>query len=229
MDLDALQAKWAEQDRKLDASLRLNRQLLKITYLNRAQSALQRLALGLGLEAAIQLVVVVALGSFLYDHIAEIRFALPAIGLDVFAIVILISLIRQMTLALQLDYGKPVAAIQRQLEALRMLRIRYIQGIFLTATLAWTPMLIVMLKGFLGLDIYRILNKMDHGIAWLVGNLLLGLAIIPLALWLSRRYSDRIKRSRLLRKFMRDLAGYNLNAAADFLSTLSAFEQDAEA
>jgi hypothetical protein len=101
------------------------------------------------------------------------------------------------------------------------LRIRHIQGIFLAATLAWTPLMIVTLEGFWGLDAYRL-----FGTAFLVSNLLVGLAIIPLALWLSKRFSDRMGRSPFLQRLMKDLAGYNLNAAAGFLAKLSQFEDE---
>jgi hypothetical protein len=218
MDLDVLKEKWAEHDRKLDVNIRLTRQLLSATNMNRARSALQRLAVFLAVEAVVQFAVVVALGSFIYEHIALVRFALPAAALDVFAIAILIAMIRQIAGALQIDYDKPIAIIQKQLEDLRVLRIRYIQGIFLVATLAWTPLLIVALKGFWGLDAYRL-----FGAAYLVANLLVGLAIIPLAIWLSKKFSGRMNRSPIIQRLMKDLAGYNLNAAASFLAALSEF------
>jgi flagellar biogenesis protein FliO len=60
----------------------------------------------------------------------------------------------------------------------------------------------------------------------MVSNLLVGLAIIPLALWLSRRFSDRMGRSPFIQRLMQDLAGYNLNAATRFLTTLSQFEDE---
>jgi hypothetical protein len=221
LDLDEMKKQWAEHDRKLDQSIRLNRQLLRTTNLNGARSAMQRMAAFLGVEAAVQLAVVVALGSFLYEHIALLRFALPAAALEVFAIAILIAMIGQIAVGLQIDYDKPIAVIQKQLEDLRVLRIRYIQGIFLAATLAWTPLLIVVLEGFWGLDAYRL-----FGTAYMVSNLLVGLAIIPLALWLSRRFSDRMGRSPFIQRLMQDLAGYNLNAATRFLTTLSQFEDE---
>jgi hypothetical protein len=221
LDLDEMKKQWAEHDRKLDESIRLNRQLLSTTNLNGARSAMQRMAAFLGLEAAVQLAVVVALGSFIYEHIAMMRFALPAAALDVFAISILIAMIRQIALGLQIDYDKPIAVIQKQIEDLRVLRVRYIQGIFLAATLAWTPLMIVTLKGLWGLDAYRLL-----GTTFLVSNLLVGLAIIPLALWLSKRFSDRMGRSPFIQRLMKDLAGYNLNAATGFLAKLSQFEDE---
>jgi hypothetical protein len=221
MDLDEMKQTWAEHDRKLEASIRLNWQLLKTTNLNRVQSALRRMAAFLGLEVVVQFAAVVALGSFIHDHIAEMRFAVPAAALDVFAIAILIAMIRQITGALQIDYEKPIAVIQRQIEDLRVLRIRYIQGIFLMATLAWTPLLIVTLKGFLGLDAYRL-----FGAAYLAANVLVGLAVIPLALWLSSKFGDRMGRFPIIQRFMKDLAGYNLNAATGFLAKLSEFEEE---
>jgi hypothetical protein len=139
--------------------------------------------------------------------------------LDLFALAILIALIRQIQAALQIDYGQPIATIQKQHAELRMLRIRYIQGIFLAATLAWTPLLIVGLQGFFGLDAYSLL-----GAPYLFANVLVGLAIIPLGIWLSKKYGDRMGRSPIIQRFMNDLAGHNLNEASRFLATLSEFE-----
>ena len=221
MDPEQLQEKWAEYDRKLDANLHVNRQLLSEMHLNRTRSALQRLIVGLTLEAVIELVVVVALGSFLYAHFATMRFALPAVILDVLAITLLAALIRQITLALSIDYARPIATIQKQLETLRIARIHYVQGIFLVATLAWTPLLIVALKGFFGWDAYHL-----FGAAFLIANLLVGLTVIPLAIWLSKRFGDQMGRSSIIQHFMRDLAGVNLNAASGFLSTISQFENE---
>lgn len=221
LDLDEMKQRWAEHDRKLDQSIRLNRQLLSAVKLNKARSAMQRLVAFLGLEAVIQLAVVVALGSFIYGNIALMRFALPAAALDVFAIAILIGLIRQIAGALRIDDDQPIAAIQKQLAELRVLRIRYIQGIFLIATLAWMPLQIVALKGFWGLDAYRL-----FGAPYLVANVLVGLAIIPLAIWFSKKFSGHMGRSPFIQRLMKDLAGYNLNAATSFLVKLSQFEDE---
>ena len=222
VEMDDLRKTWAEYDRKLDTNIRLSRQLLVATNLNRVRSPLRRLAFFLGVESVIQFAVVVALGSFIYENMATPRFALAGAALDVFAIAILIAMIRQIASALQIDYDKPIAVIQKQLGKLRVLRIRYIQGIFLVATLVWTPLLIVALKGFWGLDAYRL-----FGTAYLVANVLVGVAIIPLAIWLSKKFGDRMGRSPMIQRFMRDLAGYNLNAATGSLATLAKFKEEA--
>ena len=221
MELDELKQNWAEHDRKLEVNIRLTRQLLSATKMNRARSALQRLAVFLALETVIALAVIIVLGSFIGDHIAMLRFAVPAAALDLFEIATFIVLIQQIRRALYIDYSKPVAAIQKQLESLRMLHIRHFQWTLLLAPLLWTPLLIVALEGFLRVDAYKIL-----GDAYLLANLLLGLAIIPLAVWLSKRFGDRMDRSPKIQWLMKELSGYNLNAASDFLATLSEFEEE---
>jgi hypothetical protein len=221
MELDELKQKWAEHDHKLEVNIRLTRQLLTATKMNRARSALQRLAVSLALESVVALAVIIVLGSFIGDHIAMVRFAVPAAALDLFEIASLILLIQQIRLALNIDYGSPVAAIQKQLESLRMLHIRHFQWTLLLAPLLWTPLLIVALEGFLRVDAYKTV-----GAAYLLANLLFGLAIIPLAIWLSKKFGDRMDRSPKIQWLMKELAGYNLNAASDFLATLSEFEEE---
>jgi hypothetical protein len=221
LDLDELKLQWAGHNQKLDEVIRLNRQLLVSEKLNRARSALRRLATALALEVALQLAVVMALGSFTFDHRTELRFALPAAALDVFAIAILIALSRQIAAALKIDYDLPIVAIQKQIAGLRVLRLHYLRGIFITAALAWTPLLIIGLKAFAGIDAYKVL-----GMPYLAANLLFGLAIIPLAMLALRYFEKRMTENPVLHQFVRNLSGYNLNAAEAFLETLSKFKQD---
>ena len=219
MELDELRVKWTEYDRKLETNLRLNRQLLREACLGRAKSALQRLILGLALEAAAVFVVLIALGSFLCAHWAVPRFAFPGVALDLGTIAVFAALIGQLTAAAQIDYGGPIITIQKQIEALRVRRIRYLPGVFLGATLAWPPLLIVACEGLVGLDAYRL-----FGAVWLLVNLLFGLAVIPVGLWLSKRFSVRLDRSPLLQRLRADLTGHSLNAAIGCLATISEFE-----
>jgi hypothetical protein len=222
MELDALKEKWAEHDRKLDVSIRLNRQLLMAANMNRVRSPLRRLALFMGLGALIGLIGPVILGQFIYQHWAEPRFVLPAVVLHVWVIASLAASIRQIAMALQIDYDKPIALIQKQLESLRVLRIRITQWALLTGQVVWwIPFLIVALKGFWDVDAYKV-----FGTAFLLANLAVGLAIIPLAIWVSRKFGDRMGRSPVMQRLMRELAGYNLNAATGFLAKVSEFETE---
>ena len=125
-------------------------------------------------------------------------------------------MIRQIAAALELDYGKPIATIQKQLASLRIMRIRYTQVTLVAGTLAWTPFVIVVLKGFFSLDAYNVL-----GMAWLSANLLFTLAVVALAIGLSKKYGNGLSRAPLIQRLVKDLAGYNLNTATGFLASLS--------
>jgi hypothetical protein len=222
MELDALKQRWAEQDRKLDACIRLNRDLLIAGRRNRVQSPLRRFAFSAGFGALSGLIGTMVLGSFIYDNLAEPRFALPAVLLHVWMIATLAASIRQMAMALRIDYDQPIAAIQKQIESVRILRIRVTRWALLTGQLVWwIPFLIVALKGFWGLDAYKL-----FGAAFLLANLAAGLAIIPLAIWVAKKFSGRLGKSPLMQRLMRDVAGHNLNAATDFLTALAAFDNE---
>lgn len=220
MDLDTLKTTWAEHDRKLDLVIRLNFELLRSEKMKRVRWPMRRFAFLAGLGCLPGLAALSALGRFIFDHWREPRFALPAALLDVWLVAAVAAAIAQLALALRIDYDEPVARIQRQIEFLRMFRIRTTQWSLLTGQLVWwIPAWIVGLKAFGDVDAYRV-----FGPTYLLVNLAVGLAIIPLVIWASRKLAGRMARSRLIERLLRDLAGYNLNAAAGFLATLSEFE-----
>ncbi len=221
IDLDELRAKWGQQDGKLDEVIRINVRLLNAQRLNGVKPGMQRLAVWLTIEALIQLGCLVAIGSFLGDHFKEPRFAIPAAVLQAFAIGIFIGLIRQVLAARQIDFSDPIGTIQKHLQELRMLRIRYTQGILLSSALVWTPLLIVSLKALFGADAYRL-----FGAAYLWTNLAFGAALIPLGIWISRRFADSRDSSPIMRALTRDILGRNFANAENLVRTIGDFEKE---
>jgi hypothetical protein len=220
-DLDEMKQEWEKHDRTLERSIYLNWQLLSATQLDGARSALQRMTTFLSLETLVWFAMVVALGSFIYQHIVTPRLALPGAVVDMFAIGMLAATIRQIVTARQIDYGRPIAAVQKQLETLRVLRIRTTQWGLLAGAVIWAPFAIVVLKVLFGVE--------ANSKAWLWANLLFGLSLIPLAIWLSRKFGDRMDRSPFVQRLMRDIAGPNLYAARVFITRLSEFENEQSA
>jgi hypothetical protein len=222
MELEDLKRRWEEQDRKLDAGLRLNRRLLEQSVLTKAETSLRRLTRLLWLELLLDLVPVVWLGSFLADHIGQPRFWIPAAALDVFAIGSVAALAREAFGARSVDWGAPVVEIQQQVEAARIRRIRATQWTLALAPLLWTPLLVVALQGFWGVDAYAAL-----GGVFLAANVLFGLAVLGLAVWASRRWAGRGgEASSVARRFARVLAGRSLADAQAFLGSLGRFAAD---
>ena len=130
------------------------------------------------------------------------------------AISLLGALIGQVGLSLTIDYNQPVGAIQRRLETLRKVHVRYIQGIF-SLRAAGVDAFVHSRdeKVFLGVDVYR-----SFPTSWIVTNLAIGLAFAAAVIWVFKKYKPRISQ-----RFLRDLAGYNLNAASRFLAALAEF------
>jgi hypothetical protein len=222
MDLDILKEKWAEQDRKLDTGIRLNRRLLWAVNMNRLRSPLRRFSLFTAVGVGLGLISLVVLGQFIHAEWGEPRFWLPAAGLYVWVVAYVAASIRQIALALQIDYGKPIALIQKQIETLRLVRLRVVRWALLTGQVVWwVPFLVVMLKGIWDVDAYRVL-----GVSFLVANVAVGLALIPAAIWLSRKFGDRMDGSPAAQRLMADLAGFNITAASRFLATLAEFERE---
>jgi hypothetical protein len=220
LDLDEMKQKWAEQDKKLDESLRLNRQVLSAVNLNGARSALQRMIAFLALEAAAWFAAIVTVGGFIYGQAGTPHFALAGIAVDLFAVGMLAATLGQIVMARRVEYSQPVAAIQKQLEGLRVLRIRIIQWALAVGAVVWAPFAIVVCR-----TLFRIA---DYSQAWLWANVLFGLSLIPLAIWLSKRFAERMGPSPLLRRLLRDIAGYNLTAAGESLAELSRFEHETQ-
>lgn len=206
MELDDLKATWMENAR---AAVRINARALH--SLTRAEGALQRHRYSVIVELCGNAMVLLLLGSFIARHGAEARFLVPALALHLGTIALTIACIRQLALIGAVDYGQPVLAIQRAVEQMRIEWIRTTKWTFVTAPLLWVPLLIVSMKGLLGLDAWAILDT-----GWLVANLAFGAALIPLLLLIARRYRGRL---------MDDLAGRSLTAARQSLQQLSRFEE----
>lgn len=137
--------------------------------------------------------------------------ALAATALAAYAIGMAGALIRQLMMILRVDSSQPVAEIQRRVEQVRVARIRATQWGVLAGLVVWMPALVVVVEAFWGPGFYRL-----FGMPWAAANLLFGLALVPLALWISKTFAGRVQTSPFLQKLMRDLAGRNLTAAAGF-------------
>jgi hypothetical protein len=183
MTFEEMQQRWMETNRKLDMSIRLNTAALRDVAAQRSRSTLRGLSTGLALELAIDVIGVLAIGSFLFDHLREPRFAIPALILHLFAIASIGMGLHQLVALHALDYAAPIVEIQERLARLRVLRTRITKWTLLLAPLLWTPLMIVLVRAFLHFDAYR-----AFGTAYIAGNAVFGVAVIPVMLWIARRH-----------------------------------------
>lgn len=221
MDLDEMKQSWQAHDQKLEAVLSLNTHLLRTTVLGRAETAVGRLSRMLWVELSAALAGLVWMGSFVAAHVEEPRFAAPGIALALCALALVLTAGRQLAAVGELDYGQPVLRIQERLEAIRVRRTRDTQLALVLGPLLWVPALIVGLESTLDVDAYALFSH-----AWILANVLFGLAVLAGALWASRRYADRVDGSPRLQRLMRDLAGHNVNRAIGSLDELRRFGRE---
>jgi hypothetical protein len=221
MELDDLKPRWEKQEAELGAGLRLDPRLLVASGLGRMERSLGRLSRLLVAGLAVDFLATLWLGSFLAKHAGEARFLIPGAALHLGAIALLVAGVRQLVALKRIDFGEPVVTIQRRLESLRIARLRAVRWTLLVAPLAWAPLLVVALEGLFGVDAYAILDA-----RWLAANALFGVLVLAAALFVSRRYADRMDRSPAVQRLMRELAGQHLAAAQSHLDALGRFAEE---
>ncbi len=222
MDLDELKTLWRQTDERLQAmapALRLGQRLARAGAFDRVRSKLRFTRLVLWYEVAFGALMALVVGSYLANHLGEIRFAAPAALLHLGAILGLGFAAWQLVALGQIDYGGPVLEVQRRLAQLRLARARGNRWLLLSTPLLWALLIVVVPHGLVGLDVYR-----AFGIAWVGANLLLGIVVLAAAAGASRRFPAWVESSRVVRGRGDDLTGRRLATASDFLDELAAFE-----
>ena len=213
MELEDLKSRWADYDRKLDTSLRLNITLLRESKLDKAATALRRLSIAIGIELVITAACALGTGTLMARHFAEPRFLIPAAMVHIALLVLAAANVFQLVTIREIDYDAPIVAIQKKLEQLRIVRIRVTKWALWLGPLLWTPMLIVLLA-LLHVDAYRLFP-----ISWFVANGVFGIAFLLLMIWASRHWHPPF-----LKSILDDFAGRSLVKARRFVSEIAQFE-----
>ena len=133
---------------------------------------------------------------------------MPAIVLDVVAVLTIASAAAQLRLLNSLDYAQPVVAIQSVLTELALRRVREVRWQWLLMLPLWTPFAIVVAQGIFGFDLYR-----WFGAGWVAANVVFGIACTPLMVWLARRLDAG--RDGIVGGLLDDIAGRRMADAMD--------------
>jgi hypothetical protein len=218
MELDDLKQAWQALDRRLERQDALQLHLLRTTHLGRAYARLRPLALA----AHLQIIAGAAL-TVLFLNLALTRPDSPAalvcsLLLALYAIVLLLSGVRERVLIAGIEYDAPVVEIQRRLAALRAWRIRSTLWLGLPWWLLWIAAQILAFS-LVGLDLVA------HAPLAVVAEVAVCLAGFALSLWLYR-WAHRSGRTRLAHALERGLAGRSVERAASELAEILRFARD---
>jgi hypothetical protein len=222
--LEELRDEWSDRARRLDERLRLSAHLLRDDWIERQRERVRRLGPFGKFNMAVWIATMALLGLFMGTHASQPALFATALVIDVWVIATGVAGLRQQQALRGLDYGRPLVELQAEVEALRIARIRSFNRAFLTGQIVWwIPFAVVVFAGVFGANLYAS-PQFRAFAAW---NIAGGVAFIPLAMWLSRRYGERLSRSSIVRHIADSIAGRDIAAAREYLEKLRRFESDA--
>ena len=224
MELQELKDLWRQHDEKLDKQIQLNMHLLKKIELKTARSALRKATVDPGFSLAFGILMLIPLVPFIVNHIQLLQYAGPALGLALYALLLVIDSASRLSIIKKIDYDGPITQIQQQVEKLSIHNLRYTLALNLSWGVLWLFLPIVGLKAFADVDFY----SLHHG--WIVWNFAIcsaiGMALAALAIWLTRHRSfDQITQP-WLRNTLDKLAGRHLARARASLKEIEDFAKE---
>jgi hypothetical protein len=223
-EMDEMQpwkAAWAAHGAALERSLAIDERLLREVLLGKVRRALLPYVLWRAIEVALGVGALALVVPVLAAHVGERRYVVAAGALAVYAAGMTALCAYLLVAGLQLDYGRPVTAIRRDVERLRIAEYRALKWAVLGGVLAWLPAALVLFEVVTGVDA---LARVD--LAWLVANLLLGVAMLALGLALSKRYVERADAKPWARRLRDAVSGRALRSATAHLAELASFERE---
>jgi len=222
--LDELRDEWAAQGRRLDERLRLASNVLRDEWIERHRERVRRAAQFGAFNMAVWIATMALLGLFLARHAGQPALFASALLLDAWVVATGVAGLRQRRALESLDYGRPLVQLQAEIEALRIARIRTFNRAFLTGQVVWwIPFAAVAFAALTGFDLF----SSPGFVAFAAWNVAGGLAFIPFALWVSRRYGGRLARFPWVRHFADSIAGRDVAAAKEHLEKLRRFDSEA--
>lgn len=219
-DLDALRELWQLQMARLDAVVRHETWLVRDRLAMQLAASRRQAHWQQGAAVAMLVLLALWLGSFCAAEHAAPRFLLPGVALLAATVGGIIVTVRQVVVTRTLTADVPVVTLQRQLEALTLERLRATVVALVLGPLLWLPVLVVLLRGVAGVDLYAFADG-----AWIVANLALGLFVIVLAVLLTRQYRRTPTRWPRLRGLLALLAGDTSADVQRVLDELAALER----
>jgi len=219
--LEDLRNEWADHSRRLDERLRAAEHVLRDEWIERHRERVRKATHFGAASIAVWVATMVLLGIFLAHHLARPALFASALALGAWVVATGAAGLLQRRAIDRLDYGRPLLELQAEVEALRIARIRTFNRAFLTGQIVWwIPFFAVLFAAATGVDLYASPGFVTFA-AW---NVAAGLAFIPLAMGIARRFGGRLARHSWLRHVADSIAGRDIAAAHEYLAKLRRFE-----
>ena len=221
-ELDDLRDAWREQGRALAELRSLDARILADVRSERVGASLRRWRWLPTFELVAGIVAMLWLVRFIEGALGAPLLVGSGVALFLAALLATIAAGWQVVLVGSIDYGAPVAEVQARLERLRLLRLRVTRRTLLLSPLLWTPLALVLGRALLGVHLEKAV-----GGPWILTNLAVGYACIPLGLWALARASRRWGTSAAWQRLRDDVAGRSLARALRSVEEIAAFRREA--
>lgn len=219
MEEKDIKKSWKNYGEELQVDAPLQLSLVEEVKVMKAKIELSQLQWRRGIEAALFFICFAFLVHFIGMHFPVWHFMAAAGVLAIFALIGLVGCIVEMALIARLDYSTPVTAFQHQLQRIKAYDLQILRLIFLSIPF-YFAYIIIGFEAFLGVDIYANGNK-----AWLIGNGIISLALIPASIWLYRKLSYQAEIN-WVRSLIVQNGGKQIQSALAFLGEIEDFTKE---
>ncbi|KGI78362.1 hypothetical protein [Oleiagrimonas soli] len=214
MDTNDMKMAWQMFDRQLAQQRTLQLQLFRESRIDKLHRGLRPLVWGQSLQLLLGVLLATWAVGFWVAHRGAFLLLISGLLMQGFGLLLVMTSARVLALLRRIDYGAPVATIQRQLADLRQWRVRVESPVHaVVGSFIWVPGLICALAttGF---------HAWGPGLMWwAVSSVLVSVGLLAMAVWFARRhgYGARIEAR---------AAGTSVQRARQALDELEGFLRD---
>ena len=218
MELEKLKDIWKEQEKKIDRNWKLNLELLRTSNLDKVKSKMNNLTWITAITLVFYIVMAIFFAFFAFENIQTIHFAIAGFVLSGWSILIATGSMRQLSIIDKIDYTESVPVLQKKMESLKLIILKYIQlaqwilPLYLAFVIFW-------FKVLFDFDIIASTGKI-----WLILQLILSATFVPISVWLHRK----LRPKNISKKWMNTLmegAGNQVYDAIEFIKRIEEFEK----
>jgi hypothetical protein len=188
MELQEIKNTWAEYDKKLSESLKVNEELLKRMNLDKSKKELNSPMYGEMAAVVVMFLVFLPMMFYTIYMIKQPVFSILSFISAAIAFICMIFAILKTKAFLKIDYyNTPIVQLQNEITSLKMFILKFRKIEFVLATLLIICMAPVLFRWIWGIDIFASGYFIDPII-----RIALALAIaIPLSIWMNKHFYDK--------------------------------------
>lgn len=217
--MEELKHIWKEQEKKIDRNWQLNVEMLRNTNLDKAKSKMNSLTWITAITLSFYLLMAMFFAIFAFKNLQTAHIAISGFVLTIWSLLIAVGAIKQLSAIQKIDYTEPIPILQKKLESLKLIILKYLQlaqwiiPLYLAFVVFWVKVLF-------NFDII-----VNAGKTWLIVQLILSISLIPLSVWLHKKLSPKNISKKWVSSILKG-AGSQVSEAIEFIKRIDEFKRN---